>query len=223
MKEIGDFVPPPRGKSEVQDFDLLAHIEKVKEKEEGEEEVEYDGEDDKSEEAVEIYSKTAPNIQKFWIKLLPGQDAFSSVVIKTFQDGLGDIRCFERWSKHSDLEDYANALEEWDQAVGDNWEEPEQTTLDPQTWIVDHPTQRTHEDTIKMLIRSAYEKAETFLTRFQPLLEIYWRNKQFDTAILVDENTKNPVDVLQNVLRILRYYQNHFAANLPQCTDIGLI
>ena len=56
--------------------------------------------------------------------------------------------------------------------------------------------QKTHEDTVRTLLTSAYTKAEQFLCRFQPLLEIYWRNKQFDIAILVNEQTRNPVDVL---------------------------
>ena len=73
------------------------------------------------------------------------------------------------------------------------------------------------------MLGSAYSKAEQFLTRFQPLLEIYWRNKLFDINILVNEQTKDPVGVLQNTLKLLRYYQSHFAANLPACTDIGLL
>ena len=45
------------------------------EKAEGEEEEEYDEEGgDESEEAPAIYQKTVPNIQQFWVKLLPNQD-----------------------------------------------------------------------------------------------------------------------------------------------------
>ena len=130
---------------------------------------EYDAEeDDGNDDGIpdDKFTVTTPNIQNFWIKLLPGPDAFCQVVIKTFQDGLSSIRCFERWSKHSDLEKYANALEEWDDLVGENWEEPEQTCLDPQTWIVDNPIQRNHEETIRNLITSAYSKANRFLERF---------------------------------------------------------
>ena len=47
--DIDDFMPPPRGKSKEEDFDLLSHIEILPEKEEGEEVVdEYDAEDDDS-------------------------------------------------------------------------------------------------------------------------------------------------------------------------------
>ena len=64
------------------------------------------------------------------------------------------IRCFERWSKHQDLENYANALEDWDDLVGDDWNEPDSPYLDPQSWIVDHPVQATHEDRVTELIES---------------------------------------------------------------------
>ena len=155
---------------------------------------------------MDKFALTTPNIQLFWIELLPGKDQFVQVVIKTFQDGMMAIKCFERWSKHSDLEDYANALEDWDDLVGENWDEPEQTCLNPQTWIQDHPVQKSHEETIRTLISNAYSKAEQFLARFQPLLEIFWRNKQFDIEIIVNELTRNPVDALTNTLKLLKFY-----------------
>jgi hypothetical protein len=72
---------------------------------------------------------------------------------------------------------------------------------------VDNPTQRNHEEIIRNLITSAYTKANQFLSRFTKILEIYWRNKQFDINILADELTLNPVDALGNTLRLLKYYQ----------------
>ena len=42
---------------------------------------------------------------------------------------------FERWSKHDDLTPYANALEEWDDMVGDDWEAPDKNFLNPHDWI----------------------------------------------------------------------------------------
>jgi len=44
---------------------------------------------------------------------------------------------FKRWSKHIDMLPYADALEEWDDMVGDNWEKPANEFLDPQTWILE--------------------------------------------------------------------------------------
>lgn len=55
------------------------------------------------------------------------------------------------------------------------------------------------------------------------MLEIYWRNKQFDKNVLIDENLINAVETLTNVLQLLRHYAAHFASNLPGTTDIGLL
>ena len=108
-----------------------------------------------------------------------------------FQFGLEKIQCFTRWSKHGDLKNYADALEEWDDIVGEKWEEPETLTLNPITWISDTDTFKTRQARVQEVIKSAFIKAESFLARFQPILEIYWRNKQFDINVMVDEGLKN--------------------------------
>ena len=117
------------------------------------------------------------------------------------------IKCFERWSKHADLVDYSNALETWDDKVGDDWgdQTPESTSLDPSVWLNEHPIQKQTDSEVQHLVCSAYDKATRFLTRFQPLLEIYWRNKQFDPQILVDVNLVNSVENLGNTLSLLSY------------------
>lgn len=82
---------------------------------------------------------------------------------------------------------------------------------------------RYKEDNVNKIIDSAYKKAQSFLARFQPILEIYWRNKQFDIEILVNERLKNPIENLTNVMKLFKFYQHHFQTNLPSCTDIGLL
>ena len=76
---------------------------------------------------------------------------------------------------------------------------------------------------VEEIVNSAYDKANMFLTRFQPLLEIYWRNKMFDMNILVDVNLVNSVESLSNTLTLLKYYTAHFQTQLPGTTDIGLL
>ena len=60
-----------------EDFDLLVHIEKEEPKEDDEvvDEDEY-GEQEDDGIPVDKFAFTTPNIQNFWIKLLPGQDEF---------------------------------------------------------------------------------------------------------------------------------------------------
>jgi len=89
--------------------------------------------------------------------------------------------------------------------------------------INEHPIQKNHKSDVEDLIKSAYKKANMFLTRFQPLLEIFWRNKQFDPNILVNVNLNNSVESLANTLTLLKYYTANFQTQLPGTTDIGLL
>ena len=147
------------------------------------------------------------------------------MILKTFNEGLQAIKCFERWSKHTDLLLYSEALETWDDKVGDDFGEQslESTSLDPDEWIQEASIYKTKIDDVNQLVKSAYDKAKLFVTRFQPLLEIYWRNKQFDINILVDVNLLNSVENLQNTLNLLKFYTQHFQTQLPGVTDIGLL
>jgi hypothetical protein len=101
-------------------------------------------------------------------------------------------------------------LEEWDDIVGDTWEEPEVLTLNPIQWINDTEVFKTKKEKVDTLVANAYDKAQHFLKRFQPILEIYWRNKQFDINCLTDEKLKNPVDTIKYVMKLFKYFQGHF-------------
>jgi len=63
---------------------------------------------------------------------------------------------------------YADALEEWDDIVGDKWEEPDEKALalNPQTWINDQEFYRTKDDRVSKVVDDAFEKANYFLARF---------------------------------------------------------
>ena len=162
-------------------------------------------------------------MHNFWIQLVPDKEEFQNRVIDDFERGLEKIQCFTRWSKHSDLKKFADVLEEWDDIVGDRWDEPEILTLNPITWINDTEVFKTKKEKVDDLVNKAYLKSRRFLSRFQPILEIYWRNKQFDINILLNEKLKNPVDNIGNVMKLFKFYQSHFQSNLPACTDIGML
>lgn len=184
--QINEFVEPPKGESVIEDFDLLAHLRLEEAKEEGDSD-EAAGEEEEAEVADPIFRKVVPNIEKFWIKMEPDEHDYIEVIMRTFGQGLEQIKSFERWSKHNDLTPYADALEEWDEKVGDNWDEPDSLKLDPKTWIQEDPLYTNQKEMVTDILKSAFEKMRLFMTRFAPLLEIYWRNKQADLKILVNE------------------------------------
>jgi hypothetical protein len=47
------------------------------------------------------------------------------------REGLGALKCFERWARHREMQKYVSILEEWDDLVSDNWEISENDNLDP--------------------------------------------------------------------------------------------
>lgn len=77
---------------------------------------------------------------------------------------------------------------------------------------------------VEEIINNAFSKMKFFLTRFQPILEIYWRNKQINLEdILMDEKLKNPVEGITNTINLFIYQHEYFSSKLPNKADIGLI
>jgi hypothetical protein len=64
---------------------------------------------------------------------------------------------------------------------------------------------------------------DEFLKRFQPILEIYWRNKQVNLELLIHERLANPIETLTNVINLFKHYKQMFASKIPSTADIGLI
>ena len=61
---------------------------------------------------------------------------------------------------------YADALEEWDDIVGDKWEEPDSLKLDPKTWIMDDPLYLEQKSMVEKILDSAFKKTDYFMSRF---------------------------------------------------------
>lgn len=221
QEPIEDFVPPPRGTSKTEDFNLLEHIEMQPEKDENEESESSDLSDV---EPVQKYRSVVPTIHDEWIQLHPTREDFIQLIQNTFSQGQQVIKSFVRWNKHRELLDYSKVLEDWDweDTVGDDWDTPDTDFLSPDPWITDDPIYKAKETAIRSLLESADEKSKRFLKRFQPILQIYWTNKQFQIGKLL-ENVKSPVEYLQFTIELLIYYKDLFVARLPAQTDIGLL
>ena len=86
---------------------------------------------------------------------------------KTFDLGLEQLKNFEKWSKHPHLKPYADALEDWDEKVGENWEDTSDNVfLDPKTWINENPTYVSQDTQVSEILDSAFLKMKEFLKRF---------------------------------------------------------
>jgi len=100
-----------------------------------------------------------PNVQNFWIELKPDKQEFQAKIIDNFERGLEKIQCFTRWGKSAALKQFADVLEEWDDIVGDSWDEQEILTLNPIGWINDTDVFKTKKERVDNLVSMAYDKA----------------------------------------------------------------
>jgi hypothetical protein len=152
-----------------------------------------------------------PTIHDEWIELSPSNREFVDLIDQTFSAGMSCIKSFVRWNKHRELFDYSEVLEDWDweDTVGDDWDTPDSDYLDPESWIREDTTHVNKNKQVEHLLDQAYDKSSRFLQRFQPLLQIYWTNKQFDINILL-MNLKSPVDSLRYTLELLGFYKDLF-------------
>jgi len=91
QEQIEEFIPPPRGKSQIEDFDPLVHLELEPERDPDEEEDDSEEGDIIMEDNLIIeplYRKIIPNIEKYWLRMEPEENDYIEVVVRTFAQGL---------------------------------------------------------------------------------------------------------------------------------------
>lgn len=148
MEDLPEFIPAPFGNSKTEDYQLLYHVhlqeERVKEvkeekdiKKRGKKDEEVEEDEDDLDVAggydeTKMYKRIViPGICKLWIQLKPNLDLFYSDIVRCIGEGLNAIQAFERWSRHDDMTQYVSVLEEWDDIVGEDWENPDSNYLNP--------------------------------------------------------------------------------------------
>ena len=56
-------------------------------------------------------------------------------MVQAVTEGLNALKAFERWSRHDEMTPYVSVLEEWDDMVGDDWENPSTNYLNLNDWL----------------------------------------------------------------------------------------
>lgn len=86
-----------------------------------------------------VYKREVKNLYETHLELFPSKREFLNKIQEAFCDGLDQIQVIERWSKHPEFLPYVEALEEWDEIIGDKWTKPDSINLNPSYWIKEHP------------------------------------------------------------------------------------
>lgn len=63
-----------------------------------------------------------PRLCEFWLNLQPNLDEVLDELGFLIREGLGSLKCFEKWARHREMQKYVSILEEWDDLVSENWE-----------------------------------------------------------------------------------------------------
>lgn len=171
----------------------------------------------------EIKKREVRNLHEHWLVIRPSKAEFISLINNCFNEGLESIQVFERWSKHDELTPYASALEEWDNMVGDDWEEPDSNYLSPKQWIAQSEVFSRRRSEVDLIMTSSYNKAHRFLASFQEFLQFYWSNSLIDFSILVHERLHNPCEILSHLIRLLRWQEDLFELNIQSELNQGLL
>lgn len=118
---------------------------------------------------------------------------------------------------------YADALEEWDDRIGENWETPDELFLDPIEWIKGNKIYMDQSANIKLIFSSSFDKTKMFTERFREILQMYWINQKVDLNIIVHERLKNPTDSLQHAINLFLFQDELFNTGIPTSTNLGLM
>lgn len=56
-------------------------------------------------------------LAEHWLSLQPNIEEVLDELTFLLREGLSSLKCFERWSKHREMQKYVSILEEWDDLV----------------------------------------------------------------------------------------------------------
>ncbi len=202
--------------SRAEEFDLACHVEIMPEQTE-------DGQRAEPGSAKRYVTQEVPRIVALWLDLKPGKDEFVETLFGAFGEGLHVVESFERWSKHDELTPYANALEQWDELIGDNWDEPESAFVNPKIYICEEDVYKNREARLRTVVTSAYAKGFDFLNQFKEFLHAYWANERADFNLLLHDRVLKPVESLTSALKLFEFQKQKFLDKIPEMCNLGML
>ena len=123
-----------------------------------------------------------PNLSQLWLKLKPNQEVFYHDIITLISEGnykyvklmkgLNALQSFERWSRHDEMTPYVSVLEEWDDLVGDDWEQPLSNYLNPSDWLDKQPYDE-YSGVVKSIFDQAFRTTDQYLNQFNEFLMVF--------------------------------------------------
>ena len=172
-----------------------------------------------------VITYEVPNIISLWLELDPGESELEKILKNLIENGENAILSFERWSKNDELTPYAEALEDWDEIIGEKWEpiSSSKNHLEPISYISEYEIFVNKDENLHQIIGSAYKKVYEFLEVFKKYLRWYWINERANFSLLFDERVLKPVETLVSTLMFFDYQKKKFIEKIPVRCNFGLL
>lgn len=92
------------------------------------------------------------------------------------------------------MNQYMAVLEDWDDMVGEDWQPPNSIFLNPQ--LQENPYDYCY-DKIQLLLQQVFQQAQNYMATYEPILQKYYENDQYDPQVFRLDNLEEPVESLQ--------------------------
>ncbi|CAK95203.1 unnamed protein product (macronuclear) [Paramecium tetraurelia] len=169
-----------------------------------------------------VCKREVQNLYETQLEVHPSKRDFLSRIQEAFCDGLDQIQVIERWSKHPDFLQYVQALEEWDEIIGDKWTQPDSINLNPSYWIKEHPMNNIFMHEISQELDQAFSKLEFFQKEFNEYLNLIWRQENSEIEQLENPRLMYQSKIFSCALKSAQLIDHILQQKLIPQVDIGL-
>ena len=109
------------------------------------------------------------------LHIAPNRNELVTMIQEVFVESQDCIQVVERWSKNESFLPYVNALEEWDEIIGERWDKPDSLYLSPSHWISENDLQKVLIKKIKAGIDESFQRLEQFKREHGHIMNVFWK------------------------------------------------
>jgi dynein heavy chain len=156
------------------------------------------------------------------LSTVPSLDVFRREFEQFFETTIESIQVVERWSKHTEFLPYAEALEEWDEVIGEKWIMPDNRYLGIMWYLKENPKYKIFQNQINYMFELSFNRTNTLLGEFNYYLDFYWRDTHTSFEILGNNRLKEQNFIYNTLYKMYKQINQKFEENIINIADIGL-
>mmetsp|Transcript_28718 Transcript_28718/g.25827 ORF Transcript_28718/g.25827 Transcript_28718/m.25827 type:complete len:262 (-) Transcript_28718:900-1685(-) len=169
-----------------------------------------------------LTKRQVSNLHQKWFFQEPSIETFKRELDNFFETSIESIQMIERWSKHPDFAPYANALEEWDEIIGEKWIMPENKYLSILWYLKDNKDYNRFRPEMHRMLETSFKRVDSMLSDLDDKLDFYWRDANTDFSILANDRLKDQTYIFTSLLRLYNLQADEFSEQIIPGCDLGL-